>query len=190
MLRSLYVLLISLVMAGIVHILIVLLVPSYAERDAWGTLAENGEPWSFSIVSSPDAPNEGLLPLVDPSFGVAACRFDLSQAPLVVETAGDVPYWSVALFDRQGQNIYSFNDRTAIGRRLFMIVVDPVQMARLRKSPPAESENAVLVEADIKDGFVLIRALQQDQSRNLETRAFLEKARCGRYVLPDQRNKG
>ncbi len=176
----------TLVFAGIMHILIILLIPSYAAQDAWTKLEERGELWRFSTVALPGGANTSKLPSIDPAFGIAACRFDLSEAPLIVETSGDLPFWSVAIFDRKGRNIYSFNDRTAIERRLSLIVVDPVQMAQLRKNPSEDTERAVLIEADVKQGFILIRALQQDQSWAPVVRQFLSDATCQRYEFPDE----
>lgn len=179
--RFIYATLVGLVLAGIVHILIILLIPSYAAKDAWATLAQKSEPWTFNIVANAGAARSEL-PLVDPTFGVTACRFNLGEAPLSVRAIGEAPFWSVAIFDRRGQNIYSFNDRTAIERSLFLIVVNSVQMAQLRKSPPEDSEKAVLVQADIKEGFVLIRALQPDASWSTAVSSFLSSARCDRYL--------
>ncbi len=179
--RSFYVLSVAFVLAGIVHILIVLLIPNYAARDAWAKLEQVAAPWSFSIVALPGQSNE-ILPLVDPAFGIAACRFDLSQAPLWVSAEGQLAFWSIAIFDRQGRNIYSFNDRTAIERQLSLIVVDPVQMAQLRKNPPASVDKAVLVETNTAEGFVLIRALQENQSWAAPVLQFLTSARCERFL--------
>lgn len=183
--RLIYILALALVLAGIVHVLIILLIPSYATKDAWAKLESIGEPWKFSIVATPNSKNK-KLPLVDPAFGIAACRYDLGVAPLKVTAEGILPFWSVAIFDRKGRNIYSFNDRTAIERRLFLILVDPVQMAQLRKNPPVESEQAVLVESDTKQGFVLIRAYQQDESWKPTVTKFLSDAKCERFVLEEQ----
>ncbi len=180
--RLLYPVAITLLLAGIVHILIILLIPSYAAKDAWANLEKVGKPWNFEIIAKPGL-TEGPLPLVDPSFGVAACRYDLGEAPLSVEAEGILPFWSVAIFDRRGRNIYSFNDRTAIERKLFLIVVDPVQMAQLRKNPPEEAEKAVVVEAELKQGFILIRALQEDPSWESTVSKFLSDAKCEKFDL-------
>lgn len=178
--RLIYCTLVGLVLAGIVHIVIVLLIPSYAAKDAWAKLERSGEAWKFNVVSQPGS-SVSLLPNVDPLFGVAACRFDLSKAPLLVEAHGELPFWSVAIFDRQGQNIYSFNDRTAIERRLSLIIVDAVQLAQLRKNPPPDSKKAVLVRSDTPKGFVLIRALRPDPSWQTAMTKFLTEARCRPY---------
>lgn len=178
--RSFYILSLAFVLAGIVHILIILLIPSYAANDAWTKLEQAASPWEFSIVAEPGGRNE-TLPLVDPAFGTAACRYDLSEAPLRVSAEGHLPFWSIAIFDRQGRNIYSFNDRTAIERQLSLLVVNPVQMAQIRKNPPPDTNKAVVIETSISQGFVLIRALQEDRSWASTVRHFLTSAKCDRY---------
>lgn len=178
--RLFYTLGVGAVLAGIIHIVIVLLVPSYAAKDAWATLAQAGEPWKFAVVAQPGRVQTGL-PLVDPSFGVAACRFNLKQSAVSVTADGQLPFWSVAIFDRQGRNIYSFNDRTAIERQLNMLVLNPVQMAQFRKANPNGGETAVIVRADIEEGFVLIRALQPDESWGPALQRFMSNAKCTPY---------
>ncbi|MEM9732587.1 MAG: DUF1254 domain-containing protein [Pseudomonadota bacterium] len=175
-----YTLTVGAVLAGIVHIVIVLLVPSYAAKDAWATLATSGDPWKFSVVAQPGS-TQTRLPLVDPSFGVAACRFNLAQGAVSVTADGELPFWSVAIFDRKGRNIYSFNDRTAIERRLNMLVMNPVQMAQYRKANPNAGDRAVIVRADIGEGFVLIRALQPDESWGPALQRFMGGAKCEVY---------
>jgi len=179
--RSIYVLALAFVLAGIVHILIILLIPNYAAKDAWTKLERVAGLWEFSIVAEPGGRND-TLPLVDPAFGTAACRYDLTEAPLLVSADGQLPFWSIAIFDRQGRNIYSFNDRTAIERQLSLLVVNPVQMAQIRKNPPPDTDKAVMVETDTSQGFVLIRALQEDRSWFPTVRRFLTTAKCERYL--------
>ncbi|MEP1206712.1 MAG: DUF1254 domain-containing protein [Rhizobiaceae bacterium] len=185
--RSIYALSVAFVLAGIVHILIILLIPNYAAKDAWTKLEKVAGLWEFSVVAQPGGRND-TLPLVDPAFGTAACRYDLSDAPALVSAEGQLPFWSIAIFDRQGRNIYSFNDRTAVERQLSLLVVNPVQMAQIRKNPPAESDRAVLVETSVSQGFVLIRALREDRSWANTVRQFLNSAKCEKYLkyaVPD-----
>lgn len=178
--RAFYALAVAFVLAGIVHILIILLIPNYAAKDAWAKLASVAGPWKFVMVAEPGG-QDGVLPVVDPAFGTAACRYDLTDAPLRVSADGQLPFWSIAIFDRQGRNIYSFNDRTAIERQLSLLVINPVQMAQIRRNPPPESDKAVLVETNTSQGFVLIRALQENQSWAPDVREFLTNAKCEQY---------
>lgn len=183
--RLLYIFLVGLVLAGIIHILIVLLIPFYAAKDAWANLGRTGEAWKFSTISQPGG-HQTVLPLVDPAFGVAACRYDLAESALIVSAEGSLPFWSVAIFDRRGRNIYSFNDRTSIEKKLSLIVVDPVQMAQLRKTPVEEAQTAVVVESNIKKGFVLIRGLKLDESWTTSVSNFLNNATCERFEISDE----
>ncbi len=180
--RAAYLVAVMLVVAGIVHISIVLLIPSYASRDAWSKLSEGAGQWSFNVIARPDQ-TKSAIPELDSALGVAACLFDLSEGPVRVEAEGDLPFWSVAVFDRRGQNIYSFNDRTAIERRLLMAVVSPTQRALLRKNPIEEFEQAVIIEADAPRGFILLRALQNDSSWNEKIERFLAEASCEKFEL-------
>ena len=180
--RLLYLAVLTLLLAGIVHIIILLLIPSYAAKDAWAKLDSADNFWKFAPVSSP-LKNEAGIPLLDPAFSIAACRFDLGEAPLKVQASGNLAFWSVAIFDRLGRNIYSFNDRTAIEGQLSLLVVNAVQMARLRKDQPDELQESVLVEAQQSQGFVLIRALRPDASWAPIIDTYLKDAQCNRFDL-------
>lgn len=173
----------TLLVAGIVHIAIILIVPYFAARDAWTTLSRDMRPWTFSTVATPGSTNS-KLPQIDPMMGVAACLFDLSEAPLQVEASGALPFWSVAVFDRLGRNIYSFNDRTAIEGELYLLVVNAVQRARLLKTAPPEFDSALVVETESRQGFVLLRALQPDPSWRDRVATFLQQANCSKFELP------
>ena len=179
----------ALVIAGIVHIAVVLLVPQLAQRDAWAKLSAVTRSWRFSVLSRPIGADgrtaeSAVVSGLDPRFAVAACRFDLREAPAAIVAEGDVPFWSVAVFDRRGEIVYSFNDRTAIDGRLDMIVLTPAQRARLREAPPDGLDRSILVPTGITQGFVVVRAMAPDETwANIATR-FARRATCERVALP------
>ena len=189
LLRALHLTVLGLVLAGIVHLLVVLLMPRLAQDDAWAKLSDRSEMWSMLRLATAGEPG-AVLPETDPALSVAGCRFDLRQSPLAVTSRGLVPFWSVSILDRRGRNVYSFNDRTAVDRELTLLVVDPVQMATLRKNPPEDSERAVLIEAPIDEGIVLIRVLQPDPSWRERTETFLGSTRCAKYELAEEPQPG
>ena len=73
-------------------------------------------------------------------------------------------FWSVAVFDRRGRNVYSLNDRSAERSRLDLAILTPVQMAQLRQDPPASLETAIVLELPIDVGFALLRVFVPDDS--------------------------
>lgn len=158
----LHALALGLVGAGIVHIAILLMLPSYSERDAWSILSRQANYYTVTRLDPPDA--AALIDTLDPLFDAAACRFDLQDGTLHVTGEGEVPYWSISVYDRAGQNVFSLNDRSSTDGGLDFVIATPEQMIDLRNALPAEYDHAVFVEADVDEGVVVVRAFAPDES--------------------------
>jgi uncharacterized membrane protein len=87
-------------------------------------------------------------------------------------------FWSVAVFDRRGRNVYSLNDRAAERSRLDLAILTPIQMALLRQDPPAALETAIVLELPIESGFLLLRAFVPDDSFLPSVTTALRNADC------------
>ncbi|MCO4318358.1 DUF1254 domain-containing protein [Phyllobacterium sp. 21LDTY02-6] len=175
--RLMRAILFGLVGAGIVHIAVVLLIPHFSDRNAWSRISAYGGDWTFHRILRNG--QKGHLPLaMDPLIEASACRFDISDLPAHVTGVGTLPYWSISVYDRKGENIYSINDRTAIADQLDLVVATPLQAIELRKSQPVSAENSVVIEADMDEGFVVVRSFVPDESWKGQVDAFLDSARC------------
>ena len=133
MLRLFYVLLIGIIGAGIVHISVLLLLPQFSERDAWSSLAEAADFYKAVRIDAGDG-SPPIVKAVDPLFHAAACRFDLDEGPVHLRAPGSVPFWSVSIYNRAGQNVYSFNDRATDKGALDFVVLTSEQMIEVRKT--------------------------------------------------------
>ncbi|MER8435818.1 DUF1254 domain-containing protein [Mesorhizobium sp. M1312] len=175
--RLLHSVLLGLLGAGIIHIIVLLLVPEFSERNAWSRLAMASDLYRMTRL---DAESGGtpVVKSVDPLFYAAACRFDLSEGMVRVKAPGNVPFWSVSVYDRSGHNIYSFNDHSATGRVLDSIVLTPAQMIEIRKNLPEELQGAIFVEAPIDEGMFVIRSFVPDDSWRPIVSRFLEQSSC------------
>ncbi|PSH57534.1 MULTISPECIES: DUF1254 domain-containing protein [Phyllobacterium] len=177
MVKVLRTLFIGLVGAGLIHIAVVLLVPYYSDRNTWSRISAYGDDWQFHTVTREGI--AGMVPLAfDPLFQAVACRFDITDLPAHITGVGTTPYWSISVYNRQGANIYSINDRTAIADQLDLVVATPLQMIELNKTKPAAAENSVLIEADMDEGFVVVRSFVPDESWRSQVDAFLKSANC------------
>ncbi len=173
----------GLILAGIIHIIIVLLIPSLASKDAWSKLVTAGPQWQFTRLNHNNNDGSSLLTAIDPQFQTASCRFSLQDNPVFIRADGDLPFWSVAVFDRFGDNVYSFNDRTAIDQKLNLLILNSLQMSVLREDPPATVEQSIVVETQITEGFVLVRALQPDPTWATAVNKFFDKAVCEKFAF-------
>jgi uncharacterized membrane protein len=176
MTRLFYTILVGLVGAGVVHAVILLILPHYSERDAWARLAAHADFYRFTRISGEDAPP--VIRGVDPFFDAVACRFDLSEGIVHVKASGHVPFWSVSVYNRHGQNVYSLNDRAQTLGDLDLALVTPAQMIELKKSVPKEFEKSVFMEADVGRGIVAIRSFVPDRTWAKAIADYLNNASC------------
>jgi uncharacterized membrane protein len=177
MTRTILFALAGLLLAGIIHIVVVFMVPYYANRDAWAQMEEFGADDQFHVLPLPTAGAEPL-PSLDPRMLYAVCRFSLASGPVRITASMPNDFWSIAIFDRRGRNIYSLNDRSAERERLDLAVITPVQMAQLRQDPPPSLETAIVIELPINEGFALLRAFVADETQLSAATTALQTADC------------
>jgi uncharacterized membrane protein len=175
--RTLVFIVAGLLLAGIIHIVVVFLVPYFASHDAWSELRQFGRDSQFHILPLSQAGSESL-PSLDPRMAHAVCRFSLAEGPVRIRASLPDDYWSIAIFDRRGRNVYSLNDRSAERSQLDLAVITPVQMAQLRQNPPASLESAIVVEVPIEVGFAVLRVFVANESLLPGATAALQTADC------------
>lgn len=108
--RSLYAIAIGLVGAALLHIVIILSLPSFTGRDAYTRVQAFGEANRFFPLAS-----EGntLAPVNDdPAMKTAVCTFSVENGPIRLFADGEVPFWSLAVYDEASNEVFSMNDRT------------------------------------------------------------------------------
>lgn len=176
MLKFFYAILVGLVGAGIVHVAVLLLLPQFSKRDAWQSLADSADFYKAVRIDA----NDGGPPLVegmDPLFHAAACRFDLKEGPVRLHASGTVPFWSASVYDRAGQNLYSFNDRASEGALDFVVLTSD-QMIEVRKSAPEDYRASVFVQVPVGEGIVVVRTFVPDPTWEASTTDFLARLAC------------
>jgi uncharacterized membrane protein len=171
----------GLLVGGIIHVAIVFLVPTLAGKDAWAAMGRLGPDGQFHVVPMPEAGAEAI-PDLDPRMMDAVCRFSLAGGPVRVSANLPDEFWSVAIFDRRGRNVYSLNDRAAERAHLDLAILTPVQMAQMRQNPPASLESAIVLEQPLDLGFVVIRAFVPDDSMLPTVTAALAGADCAAKI--------
>lgn len=175
--RLLHAVLLGLIGAGIVHIVVLLLVPVFSEQDAWTRLGSATGLYRMARFEA-EAGGPPAVKSVDPLFRAAACRFDLGDGMVQVTAPGRVPFWSVSVYDRDGRNLYSFNDHAATDGRLDVVVLTPAQMIEVRKELPEDFAGSVFVEVPIGEGIVVVRGFVPDESWEPAVARFLDGAAC------------
>jgi uncharacterized membrane protein len=176
--RLLFVLLIGLVGGGIVHIAAILGVPRFVEPDQYTRVGAFGPDFRFNALPRV-TPTSRPLPLLDPAFAHALCRFSVAAEPVRIRVAPPDRLWTLALYSRRGVNVYHLNDRVGEGKPVELLVMTGRQVARLRENPPEDLESLSVVEwPGAPEGAALLRAYTPTAAAREEFAKSLANARC------------
>lgn len=167
----------GLLLAGIIHIAVVLSVPAFVPHTPYERIGSFGADRAFRMLP-PVLPRSEPLSDLDPSMRHAICRYSLEDGPLQIRAFAPSPFWSVGLFNEQGQVTYSLNDRTSDGDTVTMLVITPQQLAILRENPPEELEEMIVVETQDTKGFALLRAFVPSNAHLPRISKALSSASC------------
>ncbi|GHB19617.1 membrane protein [Pseudovibrio japonicus] len=167
----------GLLVAGIIHVSIVLSVPGYVPDSPYDRVGGFGADRNFQVLP-PILPRSEPLPDLDPSMRHAICRYSLENGPLIINTYAPSPFWSLGLFNENGQVTYSLNDKTSEGEAVRMLVLTPQQLSILRENPPDDLEEMIVVETDELKGFALFRAFVPSNAYLPQISQALHSATC------------
>lgn len=163
--------------AVIVHLVVILLFPAIGSNDVWSAMDGQDADGRFAVLPQPEA-GVAERAYLDPMMVHAVCRFDrLDEAPVRIVAALDDVFWSAAVLDRRGRNLFSVNDRTAAAP-LDLLIVGPADLSALQRAAAAVLEESVVVDLAIESGLVVLRAFARDPTMLPELRAMLAAADC------------
>jgi uncharacterized membrane protein len=177
MIRWLLWLLGGLVLGGIVHLSTVLLLPRTATQDAYSRLSPITTVNAFSALPE-TSPNAAVMPLMDPAFAVAVCRYDLSAGPVKLTAPVSQAYTSVSFYTRAGIAYYAINDRAAGRRVIELDLMTAQQKAELPEEEDVTSADRLIVESPSVTGLIVLRVLAPEPGLMPMARAALAAARC------------
>jgi uncharacterized membrane protein len=174
----------TLLVAGIVHIVSVLLMPSVAPRDAYArVLAATGGAQASNLQALPQG--VALLPFEDPAFAEGVCVYDLAKGMLRVAAPADgEDFLAVSFHARAGRLYHAITDRSAIKGKIEVVIGDERQIEALEGASDAAAPQEVRITAPTKRGFVLIRSFARRPSDQARARARLTLVRCERVDPP------
>ncbi len=177
----------TLLVAGIVHIVSVLLMPAVAPRTAYARVLQSvGAAGAGKLtLLPPPAPGADPLPFEDPAFAEGVCVYDLTKGLLRVETSTDADDFLALSFHSGGGRLYhAITDRAAIKGKIDIVIGDERQMDALQAAADEAPPQEVRLTSPTKRGFVLVRAFAKRPADQARARARLESVNCTRFDPP------
>ena len=160
--RALYYAALVAVVAGLTHLVALLIVPTLAERDAYARVEALGPP--FKTIALPEAsPKERAFPYADPAVAATVCRYDLSGGPVRARAPlGRPGFSSLSFHSRRGAVFYALTDRAANKGRMEALIVTPEQLRKLVAHDDEDNPSDDLrIVSPTAEGFVMERVLSQ-----------------------------
>ncbi len=178
MIRWLFAILGGALLGGVVHLVSVLVLPRVATLDAYSRLAPITKLNAVTALP-PAVPNGAPMPLMDPAFASAACRYDLSNGPLKLTVPVSQSYTSVSFYTRNDVAYYAINDRSAGRRVIELDLMTAAQHADLPEEEDVTAADRLIIDSPTTTGLILLKALAAEPGLMLQAQASLAAANCG-----------
>jgi uncharacterized membrane protein len=168
----------GLVLGGIIHIVVILMLPALSATAAWDRVTALGPADGTRVLPAVVAGEPNPLRL-DPELAYAVCRVDLRKGPGTV--VGNLPqaFWSVAVYGRNGTVIYSTTNRDSTSTLLDIGLFNAAQTRLLAEQKLDVAEGLLIVEAQDDDLMVVIRLAPPHPAMRARYEAALANLRCG-----------
>ncbi|MFS8044734.1 DUF1254 domain-containing protein [Rhizobium sp. BR 314] len=165
--------------AALLHIVIILALPHFSDRDAYTRVSDEGDENHFYVLDEAD--DDAGLSNTDPYIRAAVCAYDIEDKPVHLTAKGKVPFWSLAVYDAASNEVFSMSDRTSVGGALDLLLASPVQLTGIRKALPQALAQSILVEAPHAQGYAVLRTMAPQTSFNDAAKEFLSQAGCDEF---------
>ena len=177
MIRWLVLLVTGLVLGGMVHLVTVLYLPRTATNDAYARLTPLTTTNTMKLLPQPTT-DSALIPLSDPAFASAVCRYDLNDGPLKLLAPVSQAYTSVSFYTRYGAAYYAINDRAAGRRVIELDLMTEKQRAAIPDDEEVTAADRLIVESPTMTGLIVVRALIPEPSLMPMAQRAVQSARC------------
>ncbi len=168
-----------LILAGIAHLLSILLMPKVARHNPALQLLTTYD--ANAPVLLPDrTPVQTDMAFADPAMTAAICPFDVSEGPVRLRLRSGEHFMSLVFLNPDGRISYALTDKAAIRRLIDIRIVTETQLRQLEaQDPDDEPVQELRIRVKEQRGVVLVRVFNPVPSAAAGNRALLQRMVCG-----------
>jgi uncharacterized membrane protein len=167
----------GILLGGIVHFGVVLALPRTATQDAFARL-EAITPVNKVVPLPPPTAASAVMPLMDPAFALAVCRYDLEEGPIKLTAPLSQAYTSVSFYTRHDIAYYAIGDRSAGKQKFELNLMTAEQKAQLPEDEEVTAADRLIIQSPTETGLIILRALAPEPGLLPMARAALAQAKC------------
>jgi uncharacterized membrane protein len=177
MIRIVFTILAGVLLGGVVHLVSVLALPRIASQDAYSRLTPMTRLNEVTQLPLAD-PNDSPMPLMDPAFAVAICRYDLSGGPIKLTVPVSQAYTSVSFYTRNEVAYYAINDRSAGKKVIELDLMTEAQHNDLPEDEEITAADRLIIDSPTTTGLILLKALAPEPGLMPQAQASLAASSC------------
>jgi len=155
---SFYWLMAGLLLGATIHLITILTLPYLSEHKAWDRISAK-YPINTMAVLPPITPDSQPLPFMAPDIRYALCRYNIKDRPIKVHANLLNEMWSVAIFNRQGDNVYTLSGENLrssnVDIKISLIENDALNLG-IR--PNTAIDPGIPVKVSNAQGLIMVRA--------------------------------
>jgi uncharacterized membrane protein len=177
MIRLVFTIVAGVLLGGVVHLVSVLALPRIATQDAYSRLTPMTK--LNAVTPLPLAePGNSPMPLMDPAFAMAICRYDLSGGPMKLTVPVSQAYTSVSFYTRNEVAYYAINDRSAGKKVIELDLMTEVQHNELPEDEEITAADRLIIDSPTTTGLILLKALAPEPGLMPQAQASLAASSC------------
>jgi uncharacterized membrane protein len=177
MIRVLFTIIAGVLLGGVVHLVSVLALPRIATQDAYSRLTPITKLNAVTPIPLAD-PSNALMPLMDPAFAIAICRYDLSGGSIKLAVPVSQAYTSVSFYTRNEVAYYAINDRSAGRKVIELDLMTEAQHADLPEDEDVTAADRLIIDSPTTTGLIVLKALAAEPGLMPQAQATLAASTC------------
>ena len=175
---SFYWLAAGLLLGAIIHLITILAMPLLSEHKAWDRIADNYQLNTMTILPR-ITPDIQPLPFMAPDIRYAICKYNVKNRPLLVHANLLNELWSIAIFNRRGENVYTLSGNDLKSRDVeIKISLAANDILKLGFRANDLYDQGIPVKVMESEGLVMVRASVLSDAYVQQANINLGLAKC------------
>jgi uncharacterized membrane protein len=172
------------IVAALVHLIVVLITPAVATRDAFAQLAPL-DGLNETVALPRVSPSQRTLPYADPAVAWSFCRYDLAFGPIRVTAPVGRAFASISFHTRHGLVFYALTDKAATHGAIDAVLATPGDVRALEAHDDEDDPSRDLrIAAPAPEGYVVMRVFSELPSLYPEAEAQAMRLVCKPEPIP------
>ncbi|MEM7424869.1 MAG: DUF1254 domain-containing protein [Pseudomonadota bacterium] len=115
---------------------------------------------------------------ISPDLAVALCPFDITSQPVSITAPLPGFYWSVSIFNLEGRNLYTINDKQVGTNQFSALIVKNSEQTDVSEDAPQRRGEGIIIRSNTDQGIVLLRIFIPDRASMQRVENVLGLTRC------------